>query len=606
MANKNNDLPRWDLTNVYPSLDSKEFSDARVEFVGLLDDLDKYIEENNIDPNNKPAESDTAKLAEIINGFIDRINEAFKLGFTIQAYIYSFNATDTTNDKANKVQSELEQDLVRLDQQTNVTFQGWVGQISDKIPEIIKMDGAVSAHAFYLEETAEQSKYMMSAAEENLASELSLSGANAWNKLQTTITSQLTWKIENEDGEVEEWPVTKIIYLRSHPNGEMRKRGYEAEMEAWKSVENQLAACMNGVKGTQSLLNKRRGREDDVHGSIDSSRIDRGTLDVMLEAMKDSFPMWRKYFKAKAKKLGKENLPWWDVFAPMGNTEKTYSYGEACELVVDNFGKFSPELAAYATKAIQNNWIDVGSREGKVAGAFCMEVPGVEESRVLLNYDDSLDSVSTLAHELGHGFHNECLIGKTMLQKNIPMTLAETASIMCQAIITDAALDEAKTPDEELSILENELGDASQVVVDIYSRYLFETEVFERRAKSELSATDLKEIMENAQREAYGDGLDENYLQPYIWTWKPHYYIPGLSFYNYPYTFGLLFATGLYMIYRERGDEFVPQYTELLASAGLGSAADLAARFDIDIRDKQFWAGSLKYFEEKVERYLEL
>ena len=226
--NKNNDLPRWDLTNVYPSLDSKEFSDARVEFVGLLDDLDKYIEENNVDPNNKPAETDTVKLAEIINGFIDRINEAFKLGSTIQAYIYSFNATDTTNDEANKVQSELEQDLVRLDQQTNVIFQGWIGQISDKIPEIVKMDGAVNSHAFYLEETAEQSKYMMSAAEENLASELSLSGANAWNKLQTTITSQLTWEVENEDGEVEEWPMTKIIYLRSHPNGEMRKRGYEA------------------------------------------------------------------------------------------------------------------------------------------------------------------------------------------------------------------------------------------------------------------------------------------------------------------------------------------------------------------------------------------
>jgi pepF/M3 family oligoendopeptidase len=493
-----------------------------------------------------------------------------------------------------------------MDKHINITFQGWVGQISDLVPEVVKQIGVVSEHAFYLQETAEQSRFMMSPAEESLASELHLSGAGAWGKLQQVITSQLTWEIETEEGDSEEWPMTKIIYLRSHASETMRKRGYEAELAAWGSRENQYSACLNGIKGSVNILNRRRNREDAVHDSLDNSRIDRSTLEAMLGAMKDSFPMFRKYFKAKAKRLGKESLPWWDVFAPAPSSDQTFTYPEACTFVIENFSHFSPGLADYAKKAIDNSWIDVGSREGKSAGAFCMGIPGVDESRILLNFDGSFDSVSTLAHELGHGFHNECAIGKTVLQKITPMTLAETASIMCQTIITDAALESAPSPEVELAVLENDLVDASQVVVDIYSRYLFETEVFERRVDSELSADDINTIMENAQKATYGDGLDENYLQKYMWTWKPHYYNAGRSFYNYPYAFGLLFATGLYAIYKERGDAFVDDYVDLLASTGEAKAADLAARFDIDIRTSKFWEDSLKVIGERIERYVTL
>jgi oligoendopeptidase F len=232
-----------------------------------------------------------------------------------------------------------------------------------------------------------------------------------------------------------------------------------------------------------------------------------------------------------------------------------------------------------------------------------MGIPAVNESRILMNFDGSLDSIGTLAHELGHGFHNDCAIGKTMLQQNTPMTMAETASIMCQTIITDAALENAASDEERLAILENDLIDASQVVVDIYSRYLFEEEVFERRAESELSAEDFCDIMARAQKATYGDGLDHDHLQPYMWTWKPHYYYPSLSFYNYPYTFGLLFATGLYAIYKQRGADFVPEYRALLASTGEDTAAALALRFGIDITDRKFWVDSLNVIGERVARY---
>jgi len=228
--------------------------------------------------------------------------------------------------------------------------------------------------------------------------------------------------------------------------------------------------------------------------------------------------------------------------------------------------------------------------------------------RIAIMKDGSFDQVGTLAHELGHAFHNECAYqaGKTELQQATPMTLAETASIMCETIATEAALAETTDRDEVLAILEAQMNNASQVVVDIYSRYLFEKEVFERRAKSELSADEINDIMERAQKATFGDGLDEKYLQKYMWTWKPHYYSAGFSFYNYPYTFGLLFATGLYAIYKKRGAEFVPAYKELLATTGEANAADLADKFGINIRTKKFWADSLAIIGKRVDRFCEL
>jgi pepF/M3 family oligoendopeptidase len=601
-------LPKWDLTNVYPSLESEEFKQANQKFNDQIEQLEKYISDHGISPDIPLAETDPAKLASIIKGFIDQINEILELGGTIQSYIYSFISTDSFNQTAAKALSTLQPVMVKTQQLADVLFKGWLAQIGDQIDEVIARDETLKEHSFYLKETIDQSKYMMSAKEEELAGELSISGMRAWSKLQNDVTSQLKWPIKNEKDEMVDLPLTAIINLRGHESETMRRRGYEAEQEAWKSVEVPLAAALNGIKGSQGLLSKRRGRVDVVHQSIDQARIDRETLEAMLEAMKNSFPLFRKYFKAKAKRLGKDALAWWDLFAPMGKTTRTFSYPEAQQFVLENFGKFSEELAEFANTAFTKNWIDVGPREGKSAGAFCMSIPGVKESRVMLNFEGNLDWVFTLAHELGHGYHNYCIYqeNRTEINGSTPMTLAETASIMCETIVTNAAIKMAANKEEELAILETALIGDSQVVVDIYSRYLFETEVFNRRDKAELSADEFNEIMEWAQTETYGDGLDENYRQKYMWTWKPHYYIPDLAFYNYPYTFGLLFGTGLYNIYQERGEDFVKEYNNLLSSTGLGTAADLAGRFGIDLRSPEFWEGSINVIGQRIERYINL
>ncbi len=379
-------------------------------------------------------------------------------------------------------------------------------------------------------------------------------------------------------------------------------------MQAWKTVEEPLAAAMNGIKGTVNTLNKHRGRKDPIESSLDMARIDQETLDAMLSAMHDSFPMFRRYFRAKAKKFGQKKLPWWNIFAPVGKSDTKFNFREARDFIMDNFSMFSPDLAEFAGRAFDNNWIDAEQRDGKMGGAFCMDIPGSGESRILCNFDGSIDQVSTIAHELGHGFHNDCMVkaNRTRLQRRTPMTMAETASIMCETIISNASLKQVSSPEEELAILEGMLNNDSQVIVDIYSRYLFEKEVFERREKSDLSPEELSEIMERAQLATYGDGLDERYLHKYMWTWKPHYYSADLSFYNYPYSFGLMFGTGLYAIYQERGESFIPEYKDLLSSTGLGSAAELANRFGINIRDKAFWEGSLKVVEKRINRYVEI
>jgi pepF/M3 family oligoendopeptidase len=421
------------------------------------------------------------------------------------------------------------------------------------------------------------------------------------------VISQMTVDFEL-DGKMQKLPMPALINLRAHADEETRRRAYDAENQAWETAKETLAACLNGVKGETSTLDKRRGRKDAVHSALDAARIDRQTLEVMLEAMQASFPMFRRYFRAKAQKLGKQQLAWWDIFAPLGRQDKVYSFEEARDFILENFGAFSPDLRAYAKRAFDNRWIDAEQREGKRGGAFCMGISGPRESRVLCNFDGSFDGVSTISHELGHGFHNECAFaaGKTELQQRTPMTLAETASTMCETIVTEAVLVATKDPQDELAVLEAQIQGAAQVVVDIYSRYLFETEVFERRADAELSADDFCEIMERSQKATYGDGLDERYLQKFMWTWKPHYYSPGLSFYNFPYAFGLLFATGLYAIYRQRGAAFVEDYKKLLASTGEATAANLAKRFGIDIRTRKFWDDSLAIIGKRVDRFCEI
>ncbi|MCX6647656.1 MAG: M3 family oligoendopeptidase [bacterium] len=596
------ELPRWDLSNVYSGFDAEDFKSDFEKVTGLIETLESIIEQNKIGRLDTPP-TDFKGTAKVLDELLNRFNEVHKLFGTMEAFVYSFVSTDSYNTAAAKKLSEIEMVEVRL-RKLATRFQAWIGSFGDTFYKMLDFAPVATEHKLGLEEWIEQAKYLMDSKLEDLAAELGLSGGSVMSKLQGTVTSQLKMPFER-DGEVKELPMTIIRNLAMDPDEDIRKRAYEVELKGWESIKESVAFAMNGVKGQGITLAKWRGRDGVLHEALDHNRIDRDTLNALLEAMKDSFPTFRKYLKSKAKKLCKDKLPWWDLLAPMGKVKAKYTYEEASDYIVEQFNKFTPELGGFARMAIDKNWIDVGPRDGKRGGAFCMGVPQVEESRILANFDGTFEWLTTLAHELGHAYHNFQQKGLPVLRRGAPMTIAETASNFCETIVFNAALNEA-TPEQQLSILENQLTGANQVIVDIYSRFIFESEVIKRREKSEVSADEMCEIMLEAQKEAYGDGIDENHLHPYMWLLKPHYYSSGAHFYNYPYAFGLLFGLGMYAIYQKEGDSFIPRYHGLLRSTGEGKVADLVAKFGIDVRSKDFWAGSLKLYEGQVEKYAAL
>ena len=403
------------------------------------------------------------------------------------------------------------------------------------------------------------------------------------------------------DGEEKELPIAAIRNLAMNPDRGVRERAYHAEIKAWKQAAVPIAAAINSIKGLGNSLNRRRNWESALDPALFNSNIDKPTLDAMMEAARESFPDFRRYLKAKAKVLDVPSLAWFDLFAPVGGEGRTWEYKEAEDFIVQHFDSYSPRLSRLARRAFDENWIDAEPRDGKRGGAFCMRLRG-DESRILANYVTSFDGVSTLAHELGHAYHNINLAPRKFLQRSTPMTLAETASIFCQTIIKDAAL-AALDLDDQFMILEGSLQDSCQVVVDITSRFIFEQSVFDQRVERELSIDELNALMLNAQKETYADGLDEEKLHPYMWAVKPHYYSTTLSFYNYPYMFGLLFGLGLYAQYLDDPQGFKGGYDELLSSTGLDEAAELAVGFGIDIRKADFWRASLDVVREDIDKF---
>lgn len=591
------ELPTWNMTTFFPSLESDGF---KAHFEAVIEDLNALT--NLFDKHDVRATAGRAvdnSIAKAADEVLAAFNDLYEKYEMVAAYIYSFVTTDSRNETAQALLSQLQQETVQFDK-LETRLQAWLGSLDAAV--LIAASPEAKRHEFYVTRSAEAAKHQMSEAEEDLAATLLPSSASAWSKLHGTISSRLTASVTFPDGEVKQMPMSAVRGLAYDRDGAIRKAAYEAELAGWETVEVPLAAALNGIKGYGNVLNSRRGWEDSVSTSLFINNIDRATLDSMQQACIESFPDFRRYLSAKAKILGSEKLAWWDMFAPLGaQAPGGWDYERAKTFVVEQFATYSDKMAGLASRAFTEDWVDAGPREGKRDGAFCMKVRG-DESRVLMNFEPSFNSVQTLAHELGHAYHNLDLAGRTPLQSETPMALAETASTFCQTVVFNAALSEAEG-DQKLAMLEEALQDACQIVVDIHSRFLFEKSVFEGRAKRELSPDELKDLMLDAQRQTYGDGLDEQSLHPYMWAVKGHYYSPGLSYYNWPYAFGMLFAFGLYDLYRKDPEGFKTGYDELLSSTGMYDAATLAGRFGIDIRSVDFWRGSLDLVRQRVTEF---
>ncbi len=585
---------RWDLSPLYKSFKSKEFEQDKNTLESLVSEILNWCGEELLNSENPEK-----KIAKYISYMTEFNNLAIRL--------YNFCELTLSVEAKNSVAQKEVEKLERLFTELNsaeVAFQKWIGALHN-LEEIISKDELSKEHSFFINEIAGKNKYLLSEEEERVIARMKNTGSAAWSKLQNLITSTLLVDIV-VDGEEKKLPLPVVRNMAHHKDGEVRKAAYEAELKAYKKIEESSAACLNGIKGEVLTLSEMRGYSSPLEETLINSRMDRESLEAMLTAIKESLPAFNRYFRKKAELLGYEGgLPFYEMFAPVGGAEMSFTYEEARDFIVENFNSFSKRLSDYAATAFEEGWIDAETREGKRGGAFCSNLIPIKQSRIMSNFTGSFSDVATLAHELGHGYHGACLNDERLLNTNYPMPIAETASIFCETIVKNAALKKAGGA-EALTILENDISDEAQVIVDIYSRFLFESAIFERRKESALSSEEFKELMMEAQIKAYGSALDEELLHPYMWVNKPHYYYAEANFYNFPYAFGLLFAKGLYAEYLKRGEKFIGDYDKLLSVTGKMKIADITKLMGVDIHDVNFWRSSLKLIEEQIDRFIEL
>ena len=587
-------LPHWDLSEIYPGLDTPEFAEGFANGLQTIKALVALFDQhhiNRIDDATQMPEDATAVLEQIVTAYNSGVDEII----TLYTYIFSFIATDSRNTAAQAKLSEIQQQFSHLSL-LGTRLTAWLGSLD---VEALINDSTIAAdHAFVLRRAQQEAEHLMSPIEEALAAELNLTGSQSWNRLFNTYTSQLTVTVEME-GESKEMPLTAAQNLMFSPDRELRKQANDQIEAALAKAAVPNAAALNAIKGETLALSRRRGWDSPLDMVLFDNAIDRETLEAMNDAARRAFPDFQRYLRARARFLELPILAHYDRLVPLGQGSQQWSYGEVQQFIIEQFRTYSPRMADLAQRAFANGWIDAEPRDGKRGGAFCMWLRN-GDSRILSNFEPSFNSLGTLAHELGHAYHNLNLRDRTILQRSLPMTLAETASTFCQKVVENAALKTAVKSDQ-IIILDTLLEYAARVVLGATSDFDFETEVFKLRAQRDLSVEELCDLSFKTRMAPVGDTIDPETHTRYRWVYVPHYY--GSSYYNFPYTFGLLFGLGLYARYQENADEFRQGYDDLLSATGMGEAADLAARFGINIRDTAFWEGSLDVLRADIDRF---
>lgn len=574
-------MKEWDLTKLYTSFNDPNFINDFNKIITIQNQINTYRNHDNVETLENYLK-DTITINQIIEKLANFINLTLSV--------------DTTNKDALKYSDQLDNLLASFVEDDTLNKQ-WIASF-----DLDALDSKlVKEHLFILKEIQLNQQYSLDKKSESIIAHMQNTGSNAFSKLKDQLISSIEVSIDGK-----KYPLTEVLNMAYNKDKETRKKAYEAEIKSYKDKEQAIAACLNGIKGEVLYTTKLRGYKNELERTLINARMSKETLDILLETMNENLDIFRDYLKTKANHLGYQNgLPWYDLYAPVVEDNTSCPYEKSCEFIIKQFNTFSNHLGNFAFKAINDNWIDVYPHAGKVGGAFCCNLHSIKESRFLLNYGNSFADIITMAHELGHGFHGECLTSESILNSDYPMPIAETASTFCETIVTKAALKDADNK-TKLVLLEDELSSATQVIVDIYSRYLFESRFFEKREAGTLSVDEIKNLMIQSQIDAYGDGLDHNYLHPYMWTWKPHYYYANCSFYNFPYAFGLLLAKGLYAIYQKEGFSFTNTYEKLLSLTGKMSLEKVCLNVNIDLKDKAFWQTSIDTFKEDLELYKKL
>lgn len=581
-------MNEWSLDILYKSFDDEAF-------INDFNSLDKEIENCIKITDALSHEDEVTTLKNVLSA----LETYSTLKEKIRSFISLKQSTNTADPKAASLYNQLSQKC-SASSKVFSKFQRYISEIED-LESCIAQDDVLKEYKFLLTSIKEDSKYLLSDDVEEVLTKMDITGGSAWENLQSYLTSTV-----EVDYNGDKTTLSQIRNLAYDSDSKVRKAAYEAELASYEKIRDSIAFSLNSIKSQVLTECELRGFDSPLAMTLHQAHMKQETLDALMSALKSYLPKFHAYLRRKAELLGHENgLPWYDLFAPMHTESKTYTVEEAKQYLLDHFRPFADDMADMMERAFDENWIDFFPRKGKVGGAFCANLPYVKQSRVLTNFDGALGDIVTLAHELGHAYHGMMIEDHRPLNTDYSMPVAETASTFNENIIMDAAIEDA-TGDEKIALIENQLQDLTQTMCDIYSRFLFEKTVFEKCKDTFLFPDELENIMLNAQKEAYGDGLDSNYLHPYMWICKSHYYSSGVSFYNFPYAFGSLFAKGLVLKYHEDKENFVPKYRELLKATTISSVEDVAKMVDIDLCDENFWIHCLEACGKRIDEFLTL
>ena len=571
----------WSLKEIYPSFESEEFQRDFERFSNFREVFNGLTLEDNL---------------ESIKAAIAALEEFSVLSSRLGNYINLTLTANTTDETANKYRTLFGNAYAALNSAYTKVYK-FIGSVETDITS----DENLKDYEFYFAEAKQQYKHLLSDELEDVIAKFSISGGDGWEQLFEAMTSGVEGEFKGE-----KVTLSEIRNMAYDADAAVRKEAYETELKMYDTIKEPIAFALNNIKQQVLTETSLRGFESPLAQTLEASRMSRQTLDALLEAIREYLPQFRAYLKHKASLLGHENgLPFYDLFAPIGESSRRFTIEESKEFLLENFKGFSEDLAEMTKEAYENNYIDFLPRKGKVGGAFCSNLPFIKQSRILTNFSGSLSDVVTIAHELGHAYHGLHIENHRVLNQEYSMPVAETASTFNENIVMNTVISEASDA-EKVALIESQLQDTTQIIVDIYSRYLFESAVFENREKSFMFSKDLEQLMLDAQKEAYGDGLDPDAMHPYMWACKPHYYSSGLSFYNFPYAFGGLFSKGLYAIYQEQPEGFVEKYQELLRATTVTSAEDTAKVLGVDVTDSAFWKKALEQVADNIEQFIAL
>ncbi|MHA6252022.1 M3 family oligoendopeptidase [Oceanobacillus sp. CAU 1775] len=587
--------PKWDLDSIF------EGGSTSLEFKRYIEDIKKEMKSLSVQleefqPNEKNVDEKLVKIIDALENIMTKVRQA-------GAFVSCLSAQDV-----NDAEAEI---LVGDRSALGAEFSGIMTTFRDKIVSIpeeewnqLLQNENLKELTYILNEYRTNAQDLLPKEQEVLISDLAVNGYHAWNQMYSTLVGTMKVELE-EDGEVNTYSIGQASNKLSSPNREFRKYVYEKLDAAWSEQAPLFAQTLNNLAGFRIQTYKHRKWDNILQEPLTINRMQQGTLDAMWRAITNNKHHFVKYLNKKAELLGLEKLSVYDVNAPVSKTEQKSSYTDGANFIIEHFRAFSPKMADFSQQAFENRWIEAEDRPGKRPGGFCTSFPDSKETRIFMTYSGTASNISTLAHELGHAYHQHVMNDLHGLNQRYAMNVAETASTFAEMIVADAAVNNASSKEEKLAMLEDKVSRSVAFFMNIHARFIFELNFYKERENGFVSVNRLNELMIDAQKEAYQDALadyDENF-----WSSKLHFHITGVPFYNFPYTFGYLFSLGIYAYAKKQGGSFEDDYIALLQDTGRMTVEDLAMKhLNADLTKPDFWEDAIALCVEDVEEFLSL